>query len=90
MPTYIESKSHFIAELPNSMVCESLGDALIFVEDVLIALEDPTVLQADTNERSPLIRSSSDNVDEVKSILETFFPEASSDDIDTLHGLMAP
>jgi len=91
LQTYIEteSKSSLIAEIPNSKVCETLDDALIFAEDVLIALSDPALLKTDSNERFPMMRTSSSNINEVKAILETLCPSASSTDIDMLFDLLS-
>jgi SulP family sulfate permease len=89
IPNYIESKAKFIAEIPGCRICASIDDALIFAEDVLIALEDPTLLKRDTNERFPLIRRTSQNIDELKSVLETLCPEASYDEIGTLASLLS-
>ena len=83
-----ESKSKLIAEIPHSRVCETLDDALIFSEDVLIALADPSVLTTDTNERFPFIRRSSNNIDEVRAALETLFPQADENEIDILYNLL--
>jgi len=68
LANYVESKVNVIAEISSSQVFETIDDALIFAEDVLIALEDPTILQTDCHERFPLMRRTSDNIDEVKSM----------------------
>ncbi len=44
LANYIESQNNVIADIPSSQVFETIDDALIFAEDVLIALEDPTIL----------------------------------------------
>jgi CRP-like cAMP-binding protein len=87
---HVESKSSLIAEIPNSRVCETLDDALIFAEDVLIALQDPSVLRTDSNERFPIIRSTSENINVVKSYLETLCHGASANDIDIIYTLLSP
>lgn len=89
LPNYIESKSKFIAEIPGCRICATIDDALIFAEDVLIALEDPTLLNTDSNERFPLIRRASQNIDEVTSVLETLCTDASHDEICTLLSLLS-
>mmetsp|Transcript_11540 Transcript_11540/g.24610 ORF Transcript_11540/g.24610 Transcript_11540/m.24610 type:complete len:953 (-) Transcript_11540:198-3056(-) len=88
---HIEPKQGLIAEIPNTRVCETLDDALIFAEDVLIALEDPSLLQTDADvERFPYVRGSvrasltSQNSNRMKSILETLFPSASAIELNTL------
>jgi CRP-like cAMP-binding protein len=63
---------------------------LIFAEDVLIAFEDPTILQTDCHERFPLMHFTSDNIDEVKSILETLMPETSGNEIEIFSDLLTP
>ncbi|KAL7544731.1 hypothetical protein ACHAWF_008091, partial [Thalassiosira exigua] len=85
----MESMTDLIAEIPNSRVCESLDDALLFAEDVLIALENPSILRGDSNEPFPFIRSTSENMNEVKSLLETLCPGASPGDIDILFSLLS-
>ena len=89
LPNYIESKSKFIAEIPGCRICATIDDALIFAEDVLIALEDPTLLKRDSKERFPLIRRTSQNIDEVMSVLETLCPEASHNEIDILASMLS-
>ncbi len=86
----IESQYNLIADIPSSQVFETIDDALIFSEDVLIALEDPTILQSDCHERFPLMRRTSNNIDEAKQILETLMPEASVDETEILAGLLTP
>ena len=90
LPNYIESKSKFIAEIPGCRICATIDDALIFAEDVLIALEDPTLLKRDSKERFPLIRRTSQSMDEVMSVLETLCPEATNDEIGTLASMLCP
>ncbi len=92
LANYVDSQVNVIAEIPNSQVFETIDDALIFAEDVLIALEDPTILQTDCHERFPLMRRTSDNIDEVKSILETLMPETSGNEIEMqiLYDLLTP
>lgn len=87
---HAETKSDLIAEIPNSRVCETLDDALIFAEDVLVALEQPATFHTDSNERFPYVRNTSDNNNEVKRVLEALCPEASTTDIDTIYGLLTP
>jgi CRP-like cAMP-binding protein len=86
----IESQYNLIADIPSSQVFDTIDDALIFSEDVLIALEDPTILQTDCHERFPLMRRTSDNIDEVKQILETLMPEASENETEILADLLTP
>lgn len=86
----IQPRNNFIAEIPNSHVCTTLDSALIFAEDVLIALEDPTVFQDDCNDCFPILRSSSHNTDEVRSILETLCPDATEDEIEVLYQCLSP
>ena len=44
-------KNAVMADIPNSHVCETLDDALIFAEDVLIAVQDAMILQNDVDDR---------------------------------------
>ena len=44
-------KEAIMADIPNSRVCETLDDALIFAEDVLVAVQDPMILQKDVDDR---------------------------------------
>ena len=90
LANYVESQVDVIAEIPSSQVFETIDDALIFAEDVLIALEDPAILQTDCHERFPLMRRTSDNIDEVKSILETLMPETAGNEIEILSDLLTP
>ena len=60
------------------------------IKDVLIAMENPSILKADSNERFPFLRTSSDNVNEVKCVLETLCPDATRNEIDTLYTLLSP
>lgn len=46
-------RTSFSKSFPSNYVCESLDSALIFAENVLIALEDPTVLDQDTYTCTP-------------------------------------
>jgi SulP family sulfate permease len=90
LANHVESQQNVIAEIPRSQVFETIDDALIFAEDVLIALVDPTIIQTDCHERFPLMRCTSDNIDEVNSILETIMPEASEDEIQIIANLLTP
>lgn len=89
------SKGSVIASIPNSRVCSSLDDALIFAEDVCIALLDTGILQKDVNERftssASSIRSTLSNIieqDAAKMFLSTLCPGAAPSDIETLFGLL--
>ncbi|KAL3808111.1 hypothetical protein ACHAXA_001017, partial [Cyclostephanos tholiformis] len=86
----IESHYNVIADIPSSQVFETIDDALIFAEDVLIALEDPTILQTDSHERFPLMRRTSNNINEVMQILETLMPEATENETEILADLLTP
>jgi len=44
-------KNAVMADIPNSHVCETLDDALIFAEDVLVAVQDAMILQNDVDDR---------------------------------------
>jgi hypothetical protein len=44
-------KNDVMADIPNSHVCETLDDALIFAEDVLVAVQDARILQKDVDDR---------------------------------------
>ncbi|KAL7478904.1 hypothetical protein ACHAW6_004659 [Cyclotella cf. meneghiniana] len=84
------SKGNIIADIPNSRVCASLDDALIFAEDVLIAIMDTAVLQEDVNERSSHHHSATSwhsTEDRAKYFLATLCPEATSTGIDSLFQL---
>ena len=86
------TKGSVIASIPNSRVCACLDDALIFAEDVCIALLDTGILQEDVNERftSSSVRSTISNViekDGAKMFLSTLCPGATSSDIEALFGL---
>lgn len=85
-----DTKNSLIAEIPNSRVCLTLDDALIFAEDVLIALEKPEIFQSDSNERFPFVRTTSENINSVKKFLEALCPEASTSDIDIIYNLLEP
>eukprot|EP00804_Cyclotella_cryptica_P000002 CCRYP_013698-RB/>CCRYP_013698-RB protein AED:0.01 eAED:0.01 QI:1217/1/1/1/0/0/3/643/636 len=84
------SKATIIADIPNSRVCASLDEALIFAEDVLIAIMDTAVLQDDVNERfsQHLSATSWHSIEEgAKYFLSTLCREATSSDIDSLFQL---
>ncbi|KAL3786183.1 hypothetical protein HJC23_001259 [Cyclotella cryptica] len=86
------SKGSIMAEIPNSRVCASLDDALIFAEDVLIALRDMAILQGDVNERfSQSHRSAASchaiEEDGAKMFLATLCRGASSADVESLFRL---
>jgi SulP family sulfate permease len=83
-----DTVEHVMADIPNSQVFHTIDDALVFAEDVLIALEDPTILQTDCSVRFPLSARRSSNTDEVKSILENLLPEASENEIETIQSLL--
>jgi len=83
------------ATIPSNHVCESLDEALIFAEDVLIALEDPTLLDDDNNDvtgknshRSTSMNSM--DLDEEKEhalrYLANLCPGSSRDDLEKLFG----
>lgn len=78
-----------IAEIPNTHVCSTLDDALIFSEDVLIALQDPSIFQTDSKERFPNVRRTSFEKNEFKSILATLCPGASVNELETLCSLFS-
>lgn len=85
------SKGSVIAGIPNSRVCATLDDALIFAEDVCIALLDTQVLQEDVNERfsyslRSAVSSHAIEEDRAKMFLSTLCKGASADDIETLFG----
>lgn len=90
-------KCNVIEEIPNSRVCSTLDDALVFAEDVLIAIEDPHVLQNDVNERFRYSQRSSSSqsfsksaeASGVKLYLESLCPNASADDINKLSTLLS-
>ena len=83
-----DTVEHVMADIPNSQVFHTIDDALVFAEDVLIALEDPTILQTDCSVRFPLSARRSSNTDEVKSILENLLPEASESEIEIIQLLL--
>lgn len=89
------SKGSVIASIPNSRVCASLDDALIFAEDVCIALVDTQILQDDVNERFTssnrhrvAVSSHAIEQDGAKMFLSTLCQGASPADIETLFGLL--
>eukprot|EP00956_Cyclotella_meneghiniana_P016751 scaffold26695_cov71-Cyclotella_meneghiniana.AAC.12 len=88
------SKSSVIATIPNSRVCASLDDALIFAEDVCLALIDTNILQNDVNERHLSVPSSLSSLsrtieeDGAKMILTTLCRGATPSDIETLFSLL--
>ena len=82
--------SSIIAKIPNTHVSSTLDDALIFSEDVLIALQDPSILQTDSKERFPYVRRTSLDGNELKSILATLCPRASVNELETLLSLFSP
>ncbi|KAL7554002.1 hypothetical protein ACHAWF_017366 [Thalassiosira exigua] len=83
----VETKGDLIAEIPNSRVCETLDDALVFAEDVLIALQDPSILQTDSSDRFPYVHTPSESDNAAKAFLKTLCPGASASDIDALYAL---
>jgi len=86
-----------IAEIPNSRVCQTLDDALVFAEDVLVAIQDPDLLQRDVNEscrnghRARSVESAGQMMEErgVKLFLETLCPGATPEDITHLCSLLS-
>lgn len=82
-------RPELVAEIPNTRVCETLDDALIFAEDVLVALENPSIVHTDSNERFPYIRATSGNENEAMKILETLCPHTTGDDLDILYGMLS-
>ena len=88
------SKSSLIATIPNSRVCASLDDALIFAEDVCLALIDTQILQNDVNDRHHSVPSSLSSLsraieeDGAKTILTTLCRGAATSDIETLFSLL--
>ena len=82
--------------IPSSRVCDTLDEALVFAEDVLIALEDSFLLEDDLNEttrhfkmhRSPSTESAHDE-EKLLALryLEKLCPAASGDEVETLLSL---
>jgi SulP family sulfate permease len=79
--------------IPSSRVCDTLDEALVFAEDVLIALEDSFLLEDDLNEttrhfklhRSPSTESAHDE-EKLLALryLEKLCPLASGDEVESL------
>jgi len=79
--------------IPSSRVCNTLDEALVFAEDVLIALEDPLLLEDDLNEttrhfklhRSPSTESAHDE-EKLLALryLEKLCPAAHDEEVETL------
>ena len=92
----ISSKNTAKITFPNSRVCQTLDDALVFAEDVLIAIQDPDLLQQDVNEstrvghRNRSAESTFKVIEErgAKMFLETLCMGASDDDISFLFDVM--
>jgi SulP family sulfate permease len=87
------TKGSVIASIPNSRVCSSLDDALIFAEDVCIALCDTQVLQEDVNERfsssmTSAVSSHAIEEDGAKMFLSTLCRGATANDIEILFSLL--
>lgn len=84
--------------IPSSRVCDTLDEALVFAEDVLIALEDSLLLEDDLNEttrhfkmhRSPSTESAHDE-EKLLALryLEELCPAASGDEVETLLSLFS-
>lgn len=82
--------------IPSSRVCDTLDEALVFAEDVLIALEDSFLLEDDLNEttrhfkihRSPSTESAHDE-EKLLALryLEKLCPAASGEEVETLLSL---
>lgn len=88
------SKSSLIATIPNSRVCASLDEALIFAEDVCLALIDTKILQNDVNDRHHSVPSSLSSLsraieeDGAKTMLATLCRGATTSDIEALFSLL--
>lgn len=87
------TKGSVITSIPNSRVCSSLDDALIFAEDVCIALCDAEVLQEDVNERfscslKSAVSSHAIEEDGAKMFLSTLCRGATAGDIETIFSLL--
>jgi len=76
-----------IAEIPNSRVFSKLDDALLFGEDVLLALVDPHLFREDSSEHFPPVRASSHSLNEAKGFLRELCPQSTPDEINLLFGL---
>jgi len=96
-------KNAVIADIPNSHVCETLDDALIFVEDVLVAVQDAVILQNDVDDRfrSNILEGSGMNLqcsktqqsslEEIaRSFLMNLCTGANAEEIDKLYQLLEP
>ena len=70
-------------DTPNS----KLDDALLFGEDVLLALVDPRLFREDSSEHFPPVRASSHSLDEAKGFLRELCPQATPEEIHLLFGL---
>lgn len=96
-------KNAVIADIPNSHVCETLDDALIFAEDVLIAVQDAMILQRDVDDRfrSNILEGSGMSVrcsktqqssqeDIARAFLTSLCTGANANEIDKLLKLLKP
>jgi SulP family sulfate permease len=86
------SKGSVISGIPDSRVCASLDDALIFAEDVVIALRDMNALQEDVNERHShnmlsVVSCRALEEDGAKMFLSALCRGATASDIETLFQL---
>ena len=96
-------KNAVIADIPNSHVCETLDDALIFAEDVLVAVQDAMILQKDVDDRfrSNILEGSGMSVqcsktqqsslEEIaRAFLTSLCTGANANEIDKLYQLLDP
>lgn len=96
-------KNAVIADIPNSHVCETLDDALIFAEDVLVAVQDAMILQNDVDDRfrSNILEGTGMNLQPSKTqqssleeiaraYLTSLCTGANADEIDKLYQLLVP
>ncbi|KAL7491920.1 hypothetical protein ACHAWT_001175 [Skeletonema menzelii] len=96
-------KNAVVADIPNSHVCETLDDALIFSEDVLVAVQDAMILQKDVDDRfrSNILEGSGMSVqcsktqqsslEEIaRAFLTSLCTGANANEIDKLYQLLEP
>lgn len=64
-----------------------LDDALLFGEDVLLALVDPNLFREDSSEHFPPVRASSQCLNEAKGFLRELCPQSTPEEINILFDL---
>lgn len=79
--------SLYLTTTPKKCPQSKLDDALLFGEDVLLALVDPHLFREDSSEHFPPVRASSHSLNEAKGFLRELCPQSTPDEINLLFGL---